>query len=85
MSWTDVVSRARRHSVVPHSRQESDEPAFLHASHNLFMQQIFTPRTSDTGWTVYVVGDLGAAFVGVTSVVAFIFWRRRSAVPMPSA
>jgi CAAX protease family protein len=53
---------------------------FLHASHNLFMQQIFVPLTSDTGPTKYVSGDLGAAFVVVALVVALIFWRKRSEI-----
>jgi uncharacterized protein len=58
---------------------------FLHASHNLFMQQIFTPLTSETGpMTVYVVGDLGAAFVFVALIVAAIFWLKRRQVPMPA-
>jgi membrane protease YdiL (CAAX protease family) len=59
---------------------------FLHASHNVFMQQIFTPLTAETGpATVYAVGDLGAAFVVVALFVAVIFWLRRSDVPMPAA
>ena len=45
------------------------------------MQQIFTPLTGDTGPTVYVVGDLGAAFVVVALIVALIFWMKRSEVP----
>lgn len=51
---------------------------FLHASHNLFMQSIFTPLTYDTGITKYIAGDLGAASAVVALVVAFIFWRKRS-------
>jgi membrane protease YdiL (CAAX protease family) len=55
--------------------------AFLHASHNLFMQQVFTPLTSDTGITKYIAGDLGAALVVVALIVAYIFWRKRGELP----
>jgi len=53
---------------------------FLHASHNLFVQQVFTPLTADTGHTRYVVDEFGAALAVAALVVAFLFWRRRSEV-----
>jgi hypothetical protein len=49
-------------------------PIFLHASHNLWMQSIFTPLTIDTEYTKWIAGDLGLAFVGVAAVVAVVFW-----------
>ena len=55
--------------------------AFLHASQNLLMQQVFTPLTSETGITKYIAGDLGAAFVVVALIVAYIFWRKRGELP----
>jgi uncharacterized protein len=50
---------------------------FLHASHNLWMQSIFTPLTTDYEYTKWVAGDLGLAFVVVAAVVAVIFWLKR--------
>ena len=48
-------------------------PTFLHASHNLWMQSIFSPSTSERAYTKWVAGDLGLAFV----VVAAVFWFKR--------
>jgi hypothetical protein len=54
-------------------------PIFLHASHNLWMQSIFTPLTSDQEYTKWIAGDLGLAFVVVAAVVAMVFWIKRRA------
>jgi hypothetical protein len=54
---------------------------FLHASHNLWMQSVFQPLTSDREYTKWVAGDLGLAFVVVAFVVAFVFWRKRRELP----
>ncbi|HXF49184.1 MAG TPA: type II CAAX endopeptidase family protein [Verrucomicrobiae bacterium] len=51
--------------------------AFLHASHNLFVQAIFTPLTTDTGKTKYFIDEFGAALAIVSVVVGYIFWRMR--------
>jgi hypothetical protein len=48
-------------------------PTFLHASHNLWMQSIFTPLTSDQEYTKWIAGDLGLAFVVVAAVIAMVF------------
>lgn len=53
---------------------------FLHASHNLFIQQIFTPLTRETGYTKYVIDEFGAALAIAAVVVALLFWRKRSEV-----
>src|SRR5262245_28629435 len=53
----------------------------LHASHNLFIQNVFTPISSDTGKTAYVIDEFGAALPIVAVVVAFLFWRRRRELP----
>lgn len=50
---------------------------FLHASHNVFVQQVFTPLTYNTGNTAYFVDEFGAGLAVVAIVVAYIFWRRR--------
>jgi uncharacterized protein len=48
----------------------------LHASHNLFLQTIFTPLTADTGRTAYAVDEFGFMLPIVVIVVAIWFWRR---------
>jgi membrane protease YdiL (CAAX protease family) len=45
--------------------------AILHASHNLFIQGVFTPLTADTGKTKYVIDEFGVG-LAVTTVVAAI-------------
>jgi membrane protease YdiL (CAAX protease family) len=54
--------------------------AFLHASHNLFIQRIFTPLTTDTGKTRWAIDEFGAALPIVAVVVAILVWRKRSEV-----
>lgn len=52
--------------------------AILHGSHNLFIQQFFTPLTSPTGdMTRYAIDEFGFAVPTVTFVVALYFWLRR--------
>lgn len=52
----------------------------LHASHNLFVQTVFTPLTRDTGPTKYFIDEFGLALPVVCLVVAFLFWRHRQAL-----
>lgn len=62
-------------------RTDSTWPGiFLHASHNLWMQSIFFPLTSERADTKWVAGDLGLAFVAVAAVVAAVFWVKRGAL-----
>jgi membrane protease YdiL (CAAX protease family) len=60
MAW--LVLRAR--SLWP--------AAILHASHNLFIQSIFTPLTSDTGPTKYIIDEFGIGLVITTAIGAAI-------------
>jgi membrane protease YdiL (CAAX protease family) len=53
---------------------------FLHASHNLFIKNIFTPLTSNTGITHYIIDEFGIALVIALVLVGLYFWRRRSEV-----
>ncbi|MCI0330597.1 MAG: CPBP family intramembrane metalloprotease [candidate division Zixibacteria bacterium] len=55
--------------------------AFLHASHNLFVQEIFTPLTADTGKTKYFIDEFGAALAIVSIIAGYIFWRMRDRLP----
>lgn len=51
--------------------------AILHASHNLYIQGIFTPLTSNTGKTAWFIDEFGAVLPLVTVAFAIYFWRRR--------
>jgi membrane protease YdiL (CAAX protease family) len=69
ISFVQAWLRLKTGSVWP--------PIFLHASHNLWMQQIYTPLTTEREYTRWVAGDLGLAFVVVAAVVAVVFWAKR--------
>jgi membrane protease YdiL (CAAX protease family) len=49
---------------------------FLHASHNLVVQQILDPLTRDTGITRYVTGEFGIALALAGVVVGYVVWRK---------
>jgi CAAX protease family protein len=51
--------------------------ALLHASHNLYIQAIFTPLTRNTGKTAWFIDEFGAILPLVTIIFAIYFWRRR--------
>lgn len=51
--------------------------ALMHASHNLFIQQVFDQVTEDTGFTAYITGEFGIALALAGVVVGCIFWRLR--------
>jgi membrane protease YdiL (CAAX protease family) len=51
--------------------------AILHGTHNLYVQTILDPVTTDTGITEYVVGEYGVALGIAWTVVACICWRLR--------
>jgi membrane protease YdiL (CAAX protease family) len=55
--------------------------AMLHASHNLFVQAIFTPLTRNTGKTAWFIDEFGATLPAVTIVFAICFWWRRNELP----
>ena len=58
----------------------------LHASHNLYIQQVFDLLTKDEGITKYITGEFGVGLAIVYSIVACYFWRRRGEVAtVPSA
>lgn len=52
--------------------------ALLHASHNLYIQDIFTPLTRDTGKTAWFIDEFGAVLPIVAVGFAIYFWRRRN-------
>ena len=51
--------------------------ALLHASHNLYIQAIFTPLTRNTGKTAWYIDEFGCVLPLVAVVFAIYFWRRR--------
>lgn len=55
--------------------------AILHASHNLFIQVIFTPLTVDTGQTNYFIDEFGIGLPIATVITAYFFWRKRKELP----
>lgn len=62
--------------------------ALLHASHNLYVQAIFTPLTRDTGKTAWYIDEFGAVLPLVAVGFAIYFWTRRgelAAAQEPSA
>jgi uncharacterized protein len=55
----------------------------LHASHNVFIQSVFTPLTRPTSTSAYVIDEFGLALPIVLAVLAVILWRRRGELPLP--
>jgi uncharacterized protein len=51
--------------------------ALLHASHNLYVQAIFTPLTKNTGKTAWYIDEFGAVLPLVAVCFAVYFWTRR--------
>lgn len=49
----------------------------LHNSHNLFVQEIFTPLTADTGRTKYFIDEFGIVLPLVMLAFGIYFWTRR--------
>jgi membrane protease YdiL (CAAX protease family) len=53
----------------------------LHASHNVWIQLIFDPLTTDTGITKFVVGEFGIGLAAAAVIVGYLFWSRRGQLP----
>src|SRR5215469_4838412 len=56
--------------------------AILHASHNLYIQNIFTPLTRNTGKTNWFIDEFGVVLPLVIIAFAIYFWRRRAELPI---
>ncbi|HEX8837504.1 MAG TPA: type II CAAX endopeptidase family protein [Candidatus Acidoferrum sp.] len=56
--------------------------AILHASHNLYIQAIFTPLTRNTGRTAWYIDEFGCVLPLVTIVFAVYFWSKRRELPV---
>ncbi len=59
--------------------------ALLHASHNLYIQDIFSPLTSNTGKTAWFMDEFGAVLPIVAIGFAIYFWRRRNELEITPA
>ena len=59
--------------------------ALLHASHNLYIQSIFSPLTRNTGKTAWYIDEFGAVIPIITVLFAVYFWTRRKELPSPDA
>ena len=49
----------------------------MHTSHNVFIQQFFTPITQTTGRTNYFIDEFGVMIPAVVLLFAIYFWTRR--------
>jgi len=54
--------------------------AILHASHNIFTQNIFDRLTRDTGFTTYITTEFGVGMAVMAVIVAMVFLRRKGAL-----
>ena len=50
--------------------------AMLHASHNLFIQQILDALTAPTGKALYVTTEFGVGLAITCGITAYLLWRR---------
>jgi uncharacterized protein len=57
----------------------------LHASHNIFIQAVFTPMTGSARLTPYVIDEFGIGLAVVAVFVAYFFWRKRAELPEQAA
>ena len=64
---------------------DSSPPDVLHGSHNLWIQSILTPLTSDTGPSKYIIDEFGFGLVITTLIGAVIVWRKRDQLRLPVA
>ena len=57
----------------------------LHASHNLFIQGLFTPLTGSTALTPYLIDEFGIGLALTAVLVAYLFWRKRGELRVQAA
>ncbi|MBI9048176.1 MAG: CPBP family intramembrane metalloprotease [Anaerolineaceae bacterium] len=55
--------------------------AILHASHNLFVQNVFTPLTEQTTITPYIIDEFGAGLTLMGIIIGIYFWRKGKDLP----
>jgi hypothetical protein len=47
----------------------------------MLVQLIFTPLTTDTGHTAYIIDEFGAGLAIASVITAIIVWRKRGELP----
>ena len=57
--------------------------AVLHASHNLFVQALFTPLTGQTKITPYIIDEFGIGLALAGIVLTIVFLRKARSLPEP--
>ncbi|NLF51486.1 MAG: CPBP family intramembrane metalloprotease [Leptolinea sp.] len=55
--------------------------AILHASHNIFVQGVFTPLTKQFENTPYIIDEFGCGLAIVSIILAIYFWRKQGDLP----
>ncbi len=55
----------------------------LHASHNLFIQNVFTPLTRGSALTPYFIDEFGILLPAATILIALLIWRNVRLHPLP--
>jgi len=55
--------------------------AIYHGAHNMFIQLIFTPLTTNTGNTAWYIDEFGAGLAITSAIGAIIVWCRRHELP----
>jgi membrane protease YdiL (CAAX protease family) len=56
--------------------------AILHASHNLFVQAIFTPLTLQKKFTPFIIDEFGVGLALAAVLVAWFFIRKNKLQPL---
>jgi uncharacterized protein len=56
--------------------------AILHASHNIFVQAVFTPLTRQNAITPYIIDEFGCGLALAAVILAFLFWRKQKDLPL---
>ncbi|HEX7556722.1 MAG TPA: type II CAAX endopeptidase family protein [Leptolinea sp.] len=54
----------------------------LHASHNIFVQAVFTPLTGQKPITPFIIDEFGCGLAIVAIGLAILFWRKRKDLPV---
>jgi uncharacterized protein len=55
--------------------------AVLHASHNLFVQNIFTPLTAQNRITPYIIDEFGVGLAIMGIILAIVVWKNNKLLP----
>lgn len=51
-----------------------------HASHNIFIKNVYETLTVPTRWTPYLTDEFGVSLALVLPAVGYLYWRRQTAL-----